>query len=189
MTLGIIGAGRIGRSVAQMASGLAMNVIGHDPYVVEGDDPDIEFVADLGALLARADVVSLHVPLTEHTRHLIDAEAISRLKPGAILINTARGGLVDQDALIAGLDSGHLFGAGLDVTDPEPLPPDHPLLNRLDVVVTPHVATATRAGKARLYESAVSQCLQVLRGERPPNLVNPDVWPVRRPLDEPQETQ
>jgi phosphoglycerate dehydrogenase-like enzyme len=172
-----------------MASGLGMKVIGHDPFVDSGGDPDIEFVGDLVELFERADVVSLHVPQTEQTRHLIDREAIGHFKSGAILINTARGGLVDHAALLDALDSGHLFGAGLDVTDPEPLPPDHPLLHRLDVVVTPHIATATRAGKARLYESAVSQCLQVLRGERPPHLVNPDVWPVKRPPNQSQETQ
>ena len=189
LTLGIVGAGRIGRAVARMASGLGMTVIGHDPFVAGADDPDIEFVAGLIDLFERSDAVSLHIPLTDETRHLIDREAIGHLKPGAILVNTARGGLVDHAALLDALDSGHLFGAGLDVTDPEPLPPDHPLLHRLDVVVTPHIATATRAGKARLYESAVSQCLQVLEGERPPHLVNPDVWPVRRPRDQPQETQ
>lgn len=189
LTLGIVGAGRIGRSVAQCALGLGMDVICHDPYVGSGENADIEFVADLPSLLARSDVVSLHVPLTARTHHLIDAEAIGRLKRGAILINTARGGLIDHVALLNALDSGHLFGAGLDVTDPEPLPPDHPLLRHPDVVVTPHVATATRAGKARLYESAVSQCLQVLRGERPPHLVNQDVWPVEHPAERPQERE
>jgi D-3-phosphoglycerate dehydrogenase len=88
--------------------------------------------------------------------------------------------LVDHDALLAALDSGRLFGAGLDVTDPEPLPPNDPLLHRDDVVVTPHIAAATAAGKARLYESAVAQALQVLHNEYPNHLVNPDVWPIRR---------
>ena len=91
-------------------------------------------------------------------------------------MNTARGGLVDHDALLAAIDSGHLFGAGLDVPEPEPLPPDHSLLNREQVVVTPHVASGTRAGKRRLFEMAFAQVLQVLGGERPDHLVNEEVW-------------
>ncbi len=181
--LGLVGVGRIGKAVARMAVGLEMRVIAHDPFI---DDSTmaafgIEPVDSLAALLAEADVVSLHVPLTNETRHLIDGTAIQQMKPASMLINTARGGLVDHSALLKGLESGALFGAGLDVTDPEPLPPDHPLLHRLDVVVTPHIAAATGAGKARLYESAVDQALLVLRGQRPPHLVNPDVWPLRTP--------
>lgn len=176
--LGLVGVGRIGKAVARMAQGFDMRVIAHDPFV---DDAamatfGIEPVDRLATLLARADVVSLHVPLTNETRHLIDSKAMRQMKPESMLVNTARGGLIDHPALLEALESGALFGAGLDVTDPEPLPPEHPLLHRSDVVVTPHVATATGAGKARLYESAVTQALQVLRGERPPHLVNADVW-------------
>jgi phosphoglycerate dehydrogenase-like enzyme len=98
------------------------------------------------------------------------------MRPGAVFVNTARGGLVDHDALLDALDSGHLFGAGLDVTDPEPLPPDHPLLHRPDVIVTPHVASGTYAGKRRIFRTALDQVVHVLRGERPPHLVNPEVW-------------
>jgi phosphoglycerate dehydrogenase-like enzyme len=179
--LGIVGAGRIGRSVARLGRGLGMETVAYDPFVQRSADDDLDFVDSLGDLFSRADVVSLHVPLTDATRHLVDAGALAAMKPGSILINTARGGLVDNDALLAALEDGRLFGAGLDVTDPEPLPPGHPLLHRDDVVVTPHIATATTAGKARLYDSAVSQALQVLRHECPPHLVNPHVWPVRRP--------
>ncbi len=186
--IGIVGAGRIGRAVARMAEGLGMIAVGYDPFVPASTELNLDFVDSLSDLFVQADVISLHVPLTDRTRHLIDAEALRMMKPGSILINTARGGLVDHAALLDALERGHLFGAGLDVTNPEPLPPDHPILQRDDVVVTPHIATATAAGKERLYESAVAQALQVLRGERPAHLVNPDVWPVCRPNPSFQET-
>lgn len=183
MRLGLVGVGRIGGAVARMAAGLGIGVLAHDPFVdahaLAGSG--IQLVGSLEQLLAEADIVSLHVPLTDATLLLMDDERFEQMKQDSILINTARGGLVDHNALLEALKRGKLFGAGLDVTDPEPLPPDHPLLHRHDVVVTPHIAAATEAGKARLYESAITQALQVLRGERPQHLVNPDVWPVRRP--------
>lgn len=180
--LGLVGVGRIGTNVARIAGGLSMTVIAYDPFVeaTVAAEAGIQLVNPIDQLLAESDVVSLHLPLTTETEQLIDAGHIAQMKPGAILINTARGGLVDHAALLAALGTGRMFGAGLDVTDPEPLPPDHPLLHRDDVVVTPHVAAATAAGKARLYESAVTQAIQVLRGEYPNHLVNRDVWPVRR---------
>jgi phosphoglycerate dehydrogenase-like enzyme len=107
---------------------------------------------------------------------MFDAARFAAMKPGAVFINTARGGLVDQDALLAALDAGQLVGAGLDVTSPEPLPPDHPLLHRDDVVVTPHVASATVDGKVRILEAAFEQAMTAVRGERPTHLVNPEVW-------------
>ena len=190
--LGLVGVGRIGRNVARIARGLSMTVIAYDPFVeaAVAAKAGIHMMGSLDQLLAEADVVSLHLPLTRETRHLIDAEHIAQMKPGSIIINTARGGLVDHDALLGSLESGRLFGVGLDVTDPEPLAPDHPLLRRDDVVVTPHVAAATAAGKARLYESAVTQALQVLRGEQPNHLVNPEVWSGRKqdPIAEENQT-
>jgi D-3-phosphoglycerate dehydrogenase len=179
--LGLVGIGRIGTSVARMARGLNMTVIAYDPFVeaTTAAEAGIPLVDSLDHLLGEADVVSLHLPLTHETRRLINADRIARMKTGAILLNTARGGLVDHDALLAALDNGQLFGAGLDVTDPEPLPPNHPLLHRDDVVVTPHIAAATAAGKARLYESAVTQALQVLHGDYPNHLVNREVWSAR----------
>jgi phosphoglycerate dehydrogenase-like enzyme len=107
----------------------------------------------------------------------MDRRRLGLMKGGAVLINTARGGLVDETALLEALEEGHLAGAGLDVFDPEPPPPDHPLLHRGDVIATPHIAAATAAGKIRLWQVAIGQALQVLRGERPPHLVNPEVWP------------
>ncbi len=181
--IGLVGMGRIGSGVARITAGFGMAVAVHDPFV----DPaslsksGVRPLDSLEQLLAESDVVSLHAPLTSDTIHLIDAERIGQMKRGSILINTARGGLVDHFALLEALERRHLFGAGLDVTDPEPLPQNHPLLHRHDVVVTPHIAAATGAAKARLYESAVTQALQVLRGEFPPHLVNPEVGPARRP--------
>ena len=139
-TLGIIGAGRIGTAVAGIAAGFGLRVIGYD--IARSPDQmaaaGIEAV-DLDTLLARSDYLSLHVPYTPSTHHLVDAALLARLKPGAILVNTARGKVVDTDALIDALASGHLAGAGLDVFEQEPLPADSPLRSAPNVVMTPHI--------------------------------------------------
>ncbi len=177
LTMGLLGFGRIARRVAAMAGGLNMDVAAYDPFLDLAEfPPGITRCETIEDLLGRADVVSIHIPLTDDNAGLFDSSLIESMKPGSILINTARGALVDNEALLAALDSGHLFGAGLDVTDPEPLPPDHPLLARTDVVVTPHVAAGTPGAKRRIFRSAFGQVMQVLNGDRPPNLVNPDVW-------------
>ncbi|HEX7346793.1 MAG TPA: hydroxyacid dehydrogenase [Candidatus Limnocylindrales bacterium] len=173
--LGLIGCGRIARRVGAMAAGIGMRVVAFDPYLDAMPD-GIDRAEALDDVLAIADVVSVHVPLSDASRGMFDATKFAAMKPGAVFINTARGGLVDQDALLAALDEGHLAGAGLDVTEPEPLPMDHPLLGRDDVVVTPHVASATADGKVRILEAAIDQALTVIRGERPAHLVNPTVW-------------
>jgi phosphoglycerate dehydrogenase-like enzyme len=160
-----------------MAEAIGMRVATFDPYCDPTAIPSgFASVATLDALLRDADVVSVHVPLTDASRGMFDAGRFAAMKPGAVFVNTARGGLVDQDALLAALASGQLVGAGLDVTTPEPLPPDHPLLGRDDVVVTPHIASATADGKVRILEAAFEQAMTVLRGERPAHLVNPEVW-------------
>jgi glyoxylate reductase len=120
-------------------------------------------------VLERADVVSLHVPLTDATRHLIDAEALRRMKPGAILVNTARGPIVDQAALADALHGGHLGAAALDVTDPEPLPPDDPLLDAPNLIVLPHIGSATHATRARMADLAVDNLLAALDGRPMPH--------------------
>ena len=153
-----------------------MTIAAFDPYLDSGSFGDTIRYDSVEQLDADANVLSLHIPLTSANVGLIDKELLAAMKPGAILINTARGGLVDLAALEWSLESGHLFGAGLDVTDPEPLPPDHPLLHRLDVVVTPHVAAGTAGAKRRIFEAAFGQVIQVLKGARPPHLVNPEVW-------------
>ncbi|HEV3003171.1 MAG TPA: hydroxyacid dehydrogenase [Pirellulales bacterium] len=180
--LGLVGLGRIGGRVAQMAKALGMFVSAYDPFVTpaRGAELGVELVSPLEALLGSCDVVSLHVPLGPQTRHMIDDQRLAQMKPGAYLINAARGGLVDETALLAALESGRLAGAGLDVFDPEPPPPDHSLLSRGDVICTPHVGGATLEGRRRIWEGAIAQVLQVLRGERPPHLLNPEVWEKRR---------
>jgi lactate dehydrogenase-like 2-hydroxyacid dehydrogenase len=160
-TLVLVGAGRIGEAVARRARGFDMEVV----MVGRGDD--------LHAALRRADFVSLHVPLTPQTRHLVDADALAQLKPTAILVNTARGAVVDQDALAAALHGGGLAGAALDVTDPEPLPAGHPLLRAPNLLVVPHVGSATHATRARMTEMAVDNLLAGLAGQPLPHPAEP----------------
>jgi glyoxylate reductase len=156
-TLAIVGPGRIGRAVARRAEGFDMRVL----TAGRGDD--------LHAVLGQADVVSLHAPLTEQTRHLIDASALAAMKPTAILVNTARGGLVDQRALKAALDAGALGAAALDVTDPEPLPRDDPLLEAPRLIVVPHIGSATHRTRERMADLAVDNLLAALAGRPMPN--------------------
>lgn len=153
-TLLVVGPGRIGRAVARRAEGFGMHV------AFAGRDDD------LAAALERADVVSLHAPLTASTRGLVDPR---RCKPGAILVNTARGPLVDAEALAEALRDGHLAGAGLDVTDPEPLPPDHPLLRAPNLLVLPHVGSATREARAAMTRLCVDNLRAGLAGEPLPH--------------------
>jgi glyoxylate reductase len=159
-TIGIIGMGRIGRAVAKRAEGFEMRVIG-----VRSSDPIHE-------LLAESNFVSLHVPLTSATHHLINADALGRMRSTAILINTARGGIVDQVALKAALEQGAIAGAALDVTDPEPLAPDDPLLGAPNLIVTPHIGSATRAARERMAELAVENLLAGLDGRPLPHQAN-----------------
>jgi D-3-phosphoglycerate dehydrogenase len=155
-----------------------MHVAAYDPYA----DPQkaasmgVTLLPTLEELLRSSDVVSLHIPHTPETHKLMNAERFAQMKRGAIFINTARGKHVDEHALLEALNSGHLFGAGLDVTDPEPPAADNPLLSHPSVVLTPHVASAPRESQVRIYETALEQVFMVLRGERPPHLVNPEVW-------------
>lgn len=171
-TLGLVGYGRIARRVGRVAGALDMDVVASDPFLTEADVELVPFAE----LLRRADVISVHAPLTPETHHLFDAGAFAAMRHGVVFVNAARGGLVDQNALLAALDAGQVAAAALDVTDPEPLPPDHPLLHRDNVIVTPHVASATDAGKLRLYAHAIDNALTVLAGGRPPHVVNPEVW-------------
>jgi D-3-phosphoglycerate dehydrogenase len=169
MVLGLVGFGRIARRVGAAARAMGMSVLAYDPFVAEA--PDCELV-DLDRLFAASDVISLHAPAVAATRHLVNAESLATTKPGVYIVNCARGALVDQDALLAALESGQVAGAGLDVTDPEPLPVGHPLLEHPNVIVTPHVASATVAGRRRLYEHAIDNALNVLAG-RPATIVAP----------------
>lgn len=177
--LGLVGLGRIGGHVARIAAAMGMRVAAYDPYIAPARAAalGVERVESLEDLLARADVVSLHLPLTPETYRMMNAERFASMKPGAIFINVSRGGLVDEAALIAALDSGRLFGAGLDVTDPEPPEAGNPLLYRDNVILTPHIGSATQEGRARIMHDALERALIALRGEQPPDLLNPEVWP------------
>jgi D-3-phosphoglycerate dehydrogenase len=180
--LGVVGLGRIGSQVATKARALGMIVIGYDPYATpqRAAELGITLADSLEALLPQVDVLTLHLPATAETRHLMNAARFALMKPGAYLINAARGSLVDEAALLAALESGHLHGAGLDVFDPEPPAADHPLLHREDVIATPHIAGSTLSGKDRLWRDALMGAVMVLKGEQPPTLVNPQVWHTRR---------
>jgi glyoxylate reductase len=165
-TLGVVGYGRIGQAVARRAEGFGMEVLHHSRS---------EGVA-LEELLERADYVSLHAPLTEDTRGMIGADELRRMKPTAILVNTARGELVDTQALETALRDGEIAGAALDVTDPEPLPADHPLLQAPNVLVVPHIGSATRSTRERMADMAVDNLVAALDGERMPHCANAEVY-------------
>ncbi len=175
--LGLVGMGRIGSRVARVAQSLDMEVMVYDPALC-GDAcarANVARAESLDQLLAECDVVSLHLPVCSETRNLFGERQFAQMKQGALFINTARGGLVDEQALREALESGHLRGAGLDVFQDEPPSPDHPLLQRSNVVATPHIASATTAGKHRLWTSAIQQAIDVLNGRQPAHAVNPEV--------------
>ena len=167
-TLGGVGCGRIGSCTAKMAAALGMRVLG---YSRRGADPAVCQPVDLDTLLAEADVVSLHCPLTEDTRGLMNREAFAKMKHGAILVNTARGAVVDTDALLEALDNGRLRGAGIDVYPNEPSIPEA-LLTRNNVVCTPHIGTNTVQTRDEMAAACSQQILDALAGRRPVNIVN-----------------
>jgi glyoxylate reductase len=172
-TLGVVGLGAIGRAVARRAAGFGMRVLGWSRTRV--DVAGVEW-APLETLLAASDFVSLHVALTAETRGLLDAAALARMRRGATLVNTARGGLVDETALAAALRDGRLSAAALDVFAREPLDPASPLLALPNVVLTPHIGSASTATRARMAELAVRNLVAALAGERMPHCANPDVY-------------
>jgi glyoxylate reductase len=177
-TLGIVGFGRIGRSVARRARGFAMRVIYHDVQRASAaDEADLGArYVEMGELLATSDFISLHPNLTPETRHLLNREAFSRMKRSAIVVNTSRGPVLDQVALFEALRDGVIAGAGLDVTDPEPIAPNDPLLSLPNCLVVPHIASASRATRGRMAQMAAANLVAGLRGERLPNPVNPEVY-------------
>lgn len=176
-TLGIVGIGHIGTRVARIAAALGMNVIACDPGLAEADIRARGATpVSLDTLLAQADVVSLHCPRSPETQGFIDRERLQSMRPGALFINTARGGLHDESALYEALASGHLGGAGLDVWDQEPPPLDHPLLTLDTVVGLYHTAGVTLEARRRMGEWAAQQIIQTFQGGQPPRRVNPQVW-------------
>ena len=177
MRLGLVGIGNIGTRVAGLARAFGIDVIATDPFV----EPDE--IRQRGArpmaledLIAHADIVSIHCPRDPTTLRMFGAPQFARMKRGAYFVTTARGGIHDERALAEALASGHLAGAGLDVWDPEPPPLDHPLLELPNVVVTYHTAGVTPEARGNIAVMGSDQIVRTLRGERPPRLVNPDVW-------------
>ncbi len=181
-TLALVGFGRIARRVTEIARAVRMRVRAFDPVVLPDEmaEHGATACASIATLAEGAQVLSLHAPALPSTRHLIGREHLARLAPGAILINTARGTLIDEAAVLAALESGRLAGAGLDVWETEPVPSGHPLFLHPRVVATPHMAAYTEEGRRRSHVKAAELVLGVLRGERPDSIVNPDAWPPRR---------
>jgi len=178
-TLGIIGLGRIGRAVAKRAQAFDMETVFHDQF--RDPPPDASFCRyrELVGLLRESDFVTLHVNLSAETRHLIDARALSLMKPQAYLINTSRGPVIDQPALVAALQAGRIAGAALDVFEREPLPADDPLGSLPNVIALPHIGSATRETRAAMLNLAIDNLLAALRGEVPACVVNPQALEVR----------
>jgi len=181
-TVGLIGFGNIGSRVGEiLAQGFRARVLAYDPNVppeairAAGAEP-----ADLETLLREADILSLHAALTEENIHMLSREAFAKMKPSVILVNTARGELIDEAALIAALEEGRVAGAALDVMTEEPIPADHPLLRFPNVLIVPHIAAYTRETLRRMGEKVISDVERVLRGEIPEEVVNPEVLPHAR---------
>ncbi len=176
-TLGLIGMGRIGRAMARRARGFSMRVIYHNRRRDAAAEAEfgVEY-ASLESLLQESDFVSLHLNYSPEAYHLIDAARLQLMKPSAILINTARGAVLDTDALYQALQSGQIAGAGLDVFDPEPIPAGHPLLGLENVVITPHIASASKKTRIKMAEIAVENLLAGLAGKPLPFCANPTVY-------------
>ena len=177
-TLGIIGFGRIGKEMARRALGFEMRILYYDPICE--DDPYAAQIGahcvDLDTLLRQSDFVSLHVPLYKDTYHLIGVAELAKMKPTAILINPARGGVVDADALYQALRDGVINCAALDVTEPEPLPLEHPLLSLENLIITPHIASASVQTRGKMIEIALDNLLLGVNGEHLRHCVNPQVY-------------
>lgn len=169
-TVGLIGFGRTGRAAAKRLKGFGVRLIANDPYITLSERERSEFGVALvskEALLREADIVSLHVPLTDETRHLIGRPELEQMKPSAVLINVSRGGVIDQDAVHEALKTRRILGAGLDVYSPEPLPPGHPLTTLDNVVLTPHVAAGTLDAFKTKLRFALGNIARVMGGEEP----------------------
>lgn len=180
-TLGIIGLGKIGKAVAKRAQGFNMRVFYTDSVHLAPEEERKLGVAfrSLEDLLKESDFVSIHVPVTDETRHFMNEERLKLMKPSAVLINASRGATVDESALIKGLREKWIAGAALDVYEKEPIADDNPLLDLENVVLVPHIGSATIEARTKMAETATLNLLSVLKGERPPRLLNPDVMAVR----------
>ena len=178
-TLGVVGYGRIGRRTAALAAAFGMRIVAYDPISEPpGDVPSVVHCDSLADLAARSDVITLHLPLNEQTRHVVDDAFLARVRPGAVLINCSRGGLIDTDAVWRALTDGRLSGVGLDVFDPEP-PGHHPLYRHPDVVLTPHLMGLSRRATAATFTAAARGVLDVLSGREPQAVADPG-WRTQR---------
>lgn len=171
-TLGLVGYGRIAQELASRARALGMTVLTTHTSRIPRPDSGVEYVASLSELLSRSDVVSLHVPLVDETRHLIGEQALRDMRPEALIINTARGPLIDTEALLQALEHGTIGGAALDVTEPEPLPRDHPLRAHSNVILTPHTAFSSDCSIRDLRERAARAAIAAIGNTPIPNIVN-----------------
>ena len=172
MTLGIVGLGRIGKRMAHVSRNVVRRVLACDPYLIDGDFPAyVERAADLAGLFAASDVVSVHAPLSDETRGMIDADVLGRMRPGSYIVNTARGAIVDIDDLLAALDSGILAGVGLDVLPVEPIPAESPLLGHPKVILTPHAAFFSVQAEIELRRKAAQNIVTWLKAGRPDYVV------------------
>jgi D-3-phosphoglycerate dehydrogenase / 2-oxoglutarate reductase len=172
LSFGVLGYGRIGRSTIERARGFGFQLLACDPYLPESEFPSDVQRCTLEELLTGVDILSLHVPLTEETRHLLDAKRLALMKPTALLINTARGAVIETQALVEALQKRRLAAAGLDVFEEEPLPPEHPLLLTPYVLLTPHYAWHSRESRLKLYQMAVEEAVRAVRGEPLRSCVN-----------------
>ncbi|MSO77947.1 MAG: hydroxyacid dehydrogenase [Alphaproteobacteria bacterium] len=177
-TVGIIGLGNVGARLAEICRlAFSMRVLAHDPYLtVEQCQERGATKVALDELLGQADIVSINCPRTKETRGMIGAAAFAKMKPGALFVTTARGGIHDEAALEAALKEGRLSGAGLDVWDKEPPPTDHPLLRLANVLASPHTAGVTRESRHQVGTIAAEQLIGIFDGDRPPRLLNPEAW-------------
>lgn len=175
--LGIVGLGRIGEAVARRATGFKMRILYHDSYRREDLEKELalEYV-EMDDLLAQSDFVSLHCPLIPETHHLINETALKKMKPTAILINAARGPVVDPDALVKALQEGWILRAALDVTEPEPIPADHPLVKLPNCIIVPHIASATVTSRNKMAVMSAENLIAGLEGNRLPYCANPEVY-------------
>lgn len=175
-TLGLVGFGRIGKAMARRAAGFDMRVIFCDPEDVLLDEDIKATQVDMDTLLHESDFISLHTPLTSETRHLINAAALAQMKPTAVLVNTSRGPVVDPNALYEALKEQRIMAAGLDVTEPEPVPSDHPLLTLPNAIIVPHIASASKTTRDKMSWMAAQNLIAGLKGRHLPNCVNPEVY-------------
>lgn len=174
-TLGIVGYGRIGRALAAKATGFGIVCVGYDPLLEPGQSVDGTEIADLDEVLRRSDFVSVHTPLTPETEGMIGADELAQMKRGSIIVNCARGGIIQERALADAMASGHIAGAGLDVLEPAPPSADHPLMAAENVIITPHTAFFSQASTQELERRTAEEAVRVLNGNMPENLINPEV--------------